>query len=97
MMDLNQAYQDIKQEKAILIDVREDSEWNKEHLQHAIHCPLSSIEAGDLPPDLPKDQPIYLHCRRGGRAQQAAELLKNQYPQATALKCEFEELKKMGF
>ncbi len=63
---------------AIIIDVREQSEWNDGHLKAATLVPLSLLtkEGSEIPASLPKDKPIYLHCRSGGRSLKAAEILK---------------------
>jgi len=58
-----------------LIDVREDHEWQEEHIPRALHIPkdklLEKIE--QTLPD--KDSTIYLHCRGGVRSLYAAECL----------------------
>ena len=57
--------------KPLLIDVRTQAEWDEEHLEIATHIPLAQItdRIGEVAPD--KDQKIYLHCRSGGRCEQA--------------------------
>lgn len=95
-MDLNQVRQELEQGKAVLVDVREQEEWDKDHLKHATLHPLSRLNEGDIPQNLPKDKMIYTHCRKGGRAQQAAQILQDYYPEVQPLKFEFEELKKQG-
>lgn len=93
-MDLNQVRQELEKNEAILIDVREKDEWEKENLKSARLLPLSQLESQGIPMDLPQNQPIYTHCRRGGRAEKAADLLRKKYPQVIPLKYAFEELKK---
>lgn len=62
--------------KAVLLDVREQDEWDAGHLEHAVHLPLSKIETGTAGQDLtklaPKDSIVYLHCAAGARSLQAA-------------------------
>lgn len=58
-----------------LIDVREEIEWQKGHIEGAILWPLSKLQAGDLP-DIPKTRDIILLCQRGIRSKQAAHILK---------------------
>lgn len=95
-MDLEQVRKELERNQAILLDVREQNEWNQDHLPQSQLIPLSDLEEG-LIPDLPKDKIIYTHCRKGGRAQIAATILKETYTDVVPLKCTFEELKKMKF
>jgi rhodanese-related sulfurtransferase len=96
-MDLRLLLEEIKNNQAWLIDVRELDEWNQEHCTNAHSLPLSGLLEGKIPSDLPKEIPIYLHCRKGKRAQRAAEILKIHYPLATPLKEGFEDLKDASF
>src|SRR5438552_2249578 len=67
----------IAAKKAVLIDVREKSEWDDGHLRDAALLPLSRLKKDALPKNLqdilPKDKVVYLHCKAGGRCLQAAE------------------------
>lgn len=60
-----------------LIDVREDYEWQEEHITHAIHIPKDEItdKIMAIVPD--KNTPIYLHCKAGVRSLYAAQCLIN--------------------
>lgn len=61
---------------ALLIDVREDSEWALGRAPQAKHIPL-----GDLPSrlgELPKDGPVIVVCRSGGRSARAVAFLLDQ-------------------
>ena len=58
--------------EAVLLDVREQDEWDAGHAERATHLPLS-----DLPErlgDLPEDQ-VYVICRSGGRSARATAWL----------------------
>jgi rhodanese-related sulfurtransferase len=87
--------------KAVLIDVREKSEWESGHLKDAKLLPLSSLKAETLPADLatlfPKDKVAYLHCAAGGRCLKAAEILRKQGYEVRALKAGYKTLLKEGF
>lgn len=73
-------------ETALLIDVREEREWNSGHLAQATLFPLSKVvdvaEAKsqevqqEILKTLPKDRIIYCHCGSGVRVLRAAELLR---------------------
>jgi adenylyltransferase/sulfurtransferase len=59
----------------ILIDVREQPEWEQGHIAGAQLWPLSKIMQGKFP-DAAKDADIILHCQKGIRSLQAAQILK---------------------
>lgn len=57
----------------LLLDVREDNEWNAGHAADAVHAPL-----GQLRPDHPalqKGRTIVCICRSGARSQRATHAL----------------------
>ena len=66
--------------QALLIDVREPSEWDDGHLQDATLVPLSrlrrSADLRQLAEQLPKDTVIYTHCRSGRRVLAATDILR---------------------
>ncbi len=56
-----------------VIDVREYSEFEAAKIQQAKLVPLSNFESGTG--EIDRLQPVYLMCRSGNRAKQAAEKL----------------------
>lgn len=64
-----------KMTNTILIDVREQEEWDRGNIPGAQLWPLSKIKSGDIP-DIPKETSIILHCQKGMRSIQAAQILK---------------------
>jgi rhodanese-related sulfurtransferase len=56
-----------------LLDVREDDEWTAGHAPEAVHIPLG--ELGGKADEVPKDRPVYVICRAGGRSARAAQAL----------------------
>ncbi|MEU2052311.1 rhodanese-like domain-containing protein [Streptomyces bungoensis] len=60
---------------AVLLDVREQREWDAGHAPGAVYAPLSGLVAGVALPDEARDRPLVVICRSGQRSQQAAELL----------------------
>ena len=85
---------------AVLVDVREQSEWDQGHLEGAVLLPLSWLkgESGDkMSEKLPVGKVIYLHCRSGRRVLTAAPLLKKAGFDVRPLKAGFDELKDAGF
>ncbi|HYG78482.1 MAG TPA: rhodanese-like domain-containing protein [Planctomycetota bacterium] len=88
----------VTENKAVLLDVREKEEWDAGHLKSAKLVPLSSLKtAASAPADVPKDKPVYVHCRSGKRSLVATEILKKFGIDARALKPGYEELSQHGF
>jgi len=59
----------------IIIDVREDNEWKKGHLPHAIHVSRGILE-GNIERVAPDSQTqVVVYCAGGGRSALAAESL----------------------
>lgn len=91
----------VAEQKAILLDVREQSEWDAGHLKDAKLLPLSTLK-GALKPEelarvLPKDKVIYCHCAAGGRCLIAGEALKKLGYDVRPLKPGFKDLLQAGF
>lgn len=59
----------------VLLDVREDSEWNEGHIKGALHVALGNLNTETVK-DLPKNIPIFTYCRSGRRAGEAELRLK---------------------
>jgi rhodanese-related sulfurtransferase len=79
--------------RAVLVDVREQNEWDAGHLKAARLLPLSRLQAdAKAAAGLPKDKVIYIHCRSGRRAVTAAEILKKQGFNACPLPQQFSDL-----
>ncbi|MFN9970009.1 MAG: rhodanese-like domain-containing protein [Phycisphaerae bacterium] len=87
--------------EAVLLDVREQDEWDAGHLAAASFMPLSELRDGKIPEKysklLPKDKPIYLHCRSGGRVLMCAEILMNQKLEIRPMKAGYEKLLQAGY
>lgn len=88
--------------KAVLIDVREKSEWDAGHLKFAKLLPSSRFADPDLhkeiaDKELDKKKIIYTHCKAGGRCARVAEYLKVLGYDVRALKPGYDELLKNGF
>lgn len=60
----------------VLIDVREVDEFAEVRMPGAVNVPLSKLR-GDTS-DIPQDKDVIIVCARGGRSQQAAEMLAAQ-------------------
>jgi len=93
--------ENVKSGKAVIVDVREQDEWDAGHLKGAVLMPQSKLkveaEAAELAGKLDKSKVIYTHCRAGRRALACGEILKKQGFDVRPLKAGFEELVKVGF
>ncbi len=61
---------------SILIDVREQSEFNRGHIFQAINIPLSQFKSRIN--EIPMDKDLFLYCQSGMRSKMAARILKKQ-------------------
>ena len=59
----------------IIVDVREVYEFRGGHIKGAINIPLSELR--QRIDEIPKDKPVYLHCRTGQRSYNAVIALQN--------------------
>ncbi len=83
---------------ALLLDVREVSEWDAGHLNKARNIPLSLLREGKGTTELPKDKILYLHCQSGRRVIPAADLLKSAgFKDVRALPWGYPELVEKNF
>src|ERR1044072_7233193 len=53
-------------QNTVLLDVREQDEWDAGHAPNALHIPMSEL-AGRLA-ELPAEQEVLVICRSGGRS-----------------------------
>ncbi len=70
-----QASAETVSQQPVWIDVRTPSEYEQGHLEGAALIPFDAIEKGTMALRLDKDQPIYLYCAVGGRAEIARKRL----------------------
>jgi rhodanese-related sulfurtransferase len=87
--------------KAILVDVREKSEWDDGHLRDAAPLPLSEIpekiSGNMLEKQFPRGAVLYLHCASGRRCLKAADLLMKSGYDVRPLREGYDALLKSGF
>jgi rhodanese-related sulfurtransferase len=61
---------------AFIVDVREKDEYEMGHLVNSVNIPLSELR--ERTDEIPKDQPVYLHCRSGERSYNAVLALQGR-------------------
>ncbi|MEO6118436.1 MAG: rhodanese-like domain-containing protein [Methylotenera sp.] len=66
----------INRSNALVLDVRDDAEFDNGHIADAVHIPLANLEArlGELKKY--KNKPILVNCQRGARAAKACDILR---------------------
>ncbi|MDH5357525.1 MAG: rhodanese-like domain-containing protein [Gammaproteobacteria bacterium] len=70
-----QAIQMVNQRKGLFLDIREASEYSKEHIADSLSMPLSTLP-DNLKTLKDPEQPIILVCASGQRARSAAKQLR---------------------
>jgi rhodanese-related sulfurtransferase len=60
---------------AVLLDVREDDEWQRGHAPDAQHIPMGDVPARIA--EIDRDAALYVVCHAGGRSQRVAQYLAN--------------------
>jgi phage shock protein E len=87
--------------RAVLVDVREPSEWDEGHIAGATSLPLSQLKKGmtaeQLQKKLPQDKIIYTYCLSGARCRSAADILAKYGYSIRPLKPGYEGLVQAGF
>jgi rhodanese-related sulfurtransferase len=68
---------------AVVVDVREASEYRPGHVPGAANLPLSVLSARMT--ELPTDRPVYVICQSGGRSAQATALMRARGIDATSV------------
>lgn len=102
---LDTVKRNLAEKKAVLIDVREQKEWDRGHLQDVQLFPLSELKRVSADPavkqklekTLPKDRIIYCHCGSGVRVLAAGDILKKLGYDIRPLAAGFDDLREAGF
>lgn len=73
-----EAVQLMNHEEALVVDVREESEFKQGHIHDAVHIPLSALNsrAGEL--EKHKASAVIVGCRSGARSARACGMLRKQ-------------------
>ncbi len=105
---LSQVKTSVQAKHAVLVDVREKSEWDRGHLEGALLIPLSLLtewEQNGIPQAqrakletlIPKGTIVYCHCAAGGRAVPAGEIFRKLGFDSRALRVGYRDLLAAGF
>ena len=60
----------------MILDVREQSEWDEGHIPGAVHIPMNDVPARIK--EIPTDKTVIVQCRSGNRSGQVTEFLRKQ-------------------
>lgn len=73
-----EAVQLINHDDAVMVDVREDSEYSAGHVQDSIHIPLGKLNERMAELDAYKNRAVVVGCRSGHRSARACAMLRKQ-------------------
>ena len=73
--DINKMVEEMD-ENTVLVDVREENEYQAGHIPGAVNVPLSTIEKAALPWE--KSASLYVYCLAGTRSSRAVRYLQSQ-------------------
>lgn len=62
----------------VILDVREDNEWNEGHYTNSTHIPVDKVEKKFKSKFPDKNLKILIYCRSGMRAGKAEQILQSQ-------------------
>lgn len=74
----SQAVNMVNQNKGLFIDVRDTSEYEKEHIADSLNLPLSQLAETEPKQLKDKTQPLVIVCASGQRARSAAKQLRGK-------------------
>jgi peptide-methionine (S)-S-oxide reductase len=91
----------VADDKAVLVDVRSQEEWNRGSVEGSIFLPDTSlrknVDPRYLAEKLPEDKIIYTFCVVGMRAKRVGRILENHGYTVRVLRPGYEDLIKAGF
>ena len=76
-ISVTDAMQSIKN-GVLIIDVREQNEYDQAHIENGILVPLSTLSAEKINEINPQNKTILIHCHSGKRSKVAANIILSQ-------------------
>jgi len=74
---VNSATELMLEQQAVMVDVREQDEWNEAHIHGAIHIPLGQLKARSSELNAYKNSPLIVQCRSGRRSKEGYQILES--------------------
>ncbi|MFD1063075.1 rhodanese-like domain-containing protein [Winogradskyella litorisediminis] len=62
---------------AVILDVRTQTEYNGDHIENAIHIPISELK-NRIEEIKSLNKPVVAHCKSGVRSARAVQILKSE-------------------
>ncbi|HXA29548.1 MAG TPA: rhodanese-like domain-containing protein [Candidatus Angelobacter sp.] len=59
---------------ALLLDVREQWEWDEQRIPGAVHIPMNQVPS--RLEEIPADRDVYVYCKVGGRSARVVDYLR---------------------
>lgn len=82
---------------ALVVDVREPGEWQEGHIEDAVAIPRGTLEMKITEVESDQQRPVVTYCASGGRAALAAATLQRMgYSEAVASEAGFDDLQAAG-
>ncbi len=72
----NEAVGLMNHQDAVLLDVRENSEYAEGHIQNSVHIPLSALDKQMAQLESARGKPVVIGCRSGHRSARACGMLR---------------------
>ena len=76
-ISVSDAMQSIKN-GVLIIDVREQNEYDQAHIENGVLVPLSTVSAEKINEINPQNKTILIHCHSGKRSKVAANIILSQ-------------------
>jgi sulfur-carrier protein adenylyltransferase/sulfurtransferase len=97
-VDAARARELVESGEALVLDVREQDEWDEGHLPNAIHIPRGNLESRIERAEPDHTRPIFVYCAAGNRSAFAAKTLEELgYQDVVSLAGGFTDWKRNGF
>ncbi|MBK8051415.1 MAG: rhodanese-like domain-containing protein [Anaerolineales bacterium] len=65
-----------EQPNVVILDVREQDEWDAGHIPGAVHIPMGEVPARIA--EIPTDKTVIVQCRSGNRSSQITDFLRGK-------------------
>jgi sulfur-carrier protein adenylyltransferase/sulfurtransferase len=97
-VDAVQAHGMIESRDPLIVDVREQDEWDEGHIPRAVHVPRGNLESRIEPLAPDRDRSILVYCAAGNRSAFAAKTLAELgYTDVASLRGGFTDWKRNGY
>src|SRR5512132_2154788 len=97
-IDATHAREQIESGEPVVVDVREQDEWDEGHIPGAVHVPRGHLESRIERQAPDRERPVVIYCSAGNRSAFAAKTLEDMgYEDVVSLAGGFTDWKRNGF